>query len=166
MPFHRRPKSRWDLFSELINLPEETQQFIENLMRESPFIWRAPWLRWSRPVQEPMHGWIPVVDVIERKNEFLVRVELPGVEKEDVRVSVRKNTLIIEGERKSPPEIKEKDVEYYLCESVYGKFHREISLPVPVEAEKIKAVFKNGVLEIELPKAEKIKPKEIPIKTA
>ncbi len=110
---------------------------------------------------EDMGNWLPDVDIVEDKDRIDVQVDLPGMEKEDVKVSVEDNILTIKGERKSYTE--EKDKTYHQIERTYGKFTRSFSLPSTVDGSKIKANYKNGVLKIELPKAEAVKPKEIPV---
>ncbi len=116
---------------------------------------------WRRPIVET-RGWSPLVEMIDRKNEVLMRAELPGVKKEDIHVSVTGNLLTIEGERKQEEEVKEED--YYCCERSYGRFYREITLPAEIQKEKISSEYKEGILEIHMPKAEEVKPKEIEIK--
>lgn len=117
------------------------------------------------PMRRPLietRGWGPLVEMVDKKDEVLLRAELPGVKKEDIRVSVTGDLLTIEGERKQEAEIKEED--YYCCERSYGKFYREITLPAGINREKISSQYKDGVLEIHMPKAEEAKPKEIEIK--
>jgi HSP20 family protein len=99
--------------------------------------------------------------MFDRENEVVVRAEVPGMSKEDIDISVLGNTLTISGERKSEEEVKEDD--YYYCESSYGRFQRDISLPQGVKAEDIKASYKDGVLEVILPKKEEAKPKKIEV---
>jgi len=91
----------------------------------------------------------------------VVKAEIPSVEKENVRISLSDNMLTIKGETKKEEEVKEED--YYYSERSYGSFARTLSLPSKVKSDKIKASFKNGILEIHLPKAEEAKPKEIKI---
>ncbi len=110
---------------------------------------------------EDVGGWYPDVDVVESKDNIEVQVDLPGMEKDDIKVSVEDSVLTIKGERKAMKEEKEKN--YHQIERTYGTFTRSFSLPTSVEGEKIKANYKNGVLKIDLPKAEAVKPKEIPI---
>jgi len=107
-------------------------------------------------------GWGPLVEMVDKEDEILLKVELPGVKKGDIRVSVTGDVLTLEGERKQEAEVKEED--YYCCERSYGKFYREITLPAGINREKISSEYKDGVLEIHMPKAEEAKPKEIEIK--
>ena len=105
--------------------------------------------------------WAPRVDIHETDKEFLVDVEVPGMDKKDIKVEVRDNTLTIFGERTN--ERKTETTETYRVERNYGKFERSFSLPETVDGGKVTAKYNNGVLEIALPKTEKAKPKEIPI---
>ena len=96
-----------------------------------------------------MATWSPAIEVFERDNTFFVRAELPGLVKEDVKVTVVHDALAIEGERKFEKE--EKKEGFYRTERQYGTFYRRIALPEHLKAEAAKATFKNGVLEIEIP---------------
>jgi len=93
--------------------------------------------------------WAPQIEVFERDEKFIVRVDLPGLKKEDVKIEVTHDELTIEGERKLEKEEKEEGV--YRTERTYGRFFRRIELPEYVKAENAVAVFKSGVLEIEMP---------------
>ena len=93
--------------------------------------------------------WAPQLEVFERNEKFIIRVDLPGLKKEDVKIEVTHDELTIEGERKLEKEEKEEGV--YRTERTYGRFFRRIELPEYVKAENAVAVFKNGVLEIEMP---------------
>ena len=106
--------------------------------------------------------WTPAVEVVDKKDRLIVKAELPGIDKKDVKVNVENDYLTISGETKNEHEVKEK--EYYYSERSYGSFSRSIPLPVEIETGKIKAAYKKGVLTIDLPKSEKAKPKEIDVK--
>ena len=121
---------------------------------------RAVEALWRRAPTET-RGWGPAIDIIDQPDEILARAELPGMKKEDIHVSVTGDMLTIEGERKVEEKVEEKD--YYCCEGSYGKFHREFMLPVVVHKEKIISTYKDGILEVHLPKAEEVKPKEIEV---
>jgi len=103
----------------------------------------------------------PLVDVSEADEEFIVRAELPGLSEKDVKVSITENTLSIRGEKKHSKEEKEKT--FHRIERSYGAFERTFGLGTHVEPGKAKAMFKDGVLEIRLPKVGEEKAKEIPI---
>ena len=94
--------------------------------------------------------WAPALEVFERDNKFVVRAELPGLKKEDVKIEVTHDELTIEGERKLAKEEKEEGG-FYRTERRYGTFYRSISIPEHVKAEAAAATFKDGVLEIEMP---------------
>ena len=105
--------------------------------------------------------WVPAVDISEDDDNLYVDVDVPGMKKEDIKVSLEHNVLSLKGEKKQEKEVKEEN--YHRWERCYGSFSRAFELPIPVEANKIKANYRNGVLHVELPKAEEVKPKEIPI---
>ncbi|MBK7090436.1 MAG: Hsp20/alpha crystallin family protein [bacterium] len=113
-------------------------------------------------VVESEVGWVPRADVHETDETFLIQLDVPGIDKNDIKVKFEDNTLIVSGERKY--ENKEEDKNYRHVERIYGTFTRTLKLPKDVDAQKIAANYKNGVLEITLPKAEEVKPKEIEIK--
>lgn len=104
----------------------------------------------------------PALDVFEEKDEVVVKADLPGLSKEDIEVNLTGSALTIKGEKKKEEEIKDKD--YYRCERSYGSFIRSLELPCEVKADQVAASFKNGVLEIRLPKTEEAKKKEIKVK--
>jgi len=106
--------------------------------------------------------WSPLVDIIDEKDRIIAKAELPGVNKEDIKITFSDNTLSIRGERKEEKDTKKEN--YYCCERVHGSYSRTIALPVDIDRERIKSSFKNGVLEIVLPKAKESRPKEIEIK--
>jgi len=108
-----------------------------------------------------LEGWFPPVDVYEDKDNLLVKAELPGLKKEDIEISLHDGFLTLSGERKQ--EEKQENGGVYRSERCLGRFHRSISLPCSVVADKINATYKDGVLEVTLPKAEEAKPKQIPI---
>lgn len=104
----------------------------------------------------------PVVNVEETENEYLISAELPGMDKKDINISIEDNVLSISGEKKSESKTDEKN--YHRFERSYGKFYRSFELPHVVDRENIDASYKNGVLNISLPKAEEAKPKQIEVK--
>jgi HSP20 family protein len=106
-----------------------------------------------------LEGWFPAVDVDEDKDTLQVRAELPGMKKEDIEISLHEGFLNLSGERKS--EQKQEGAETYRSERWFGRFHRTISLPCGVDADKIKATYNDGILTVSLPKAEEAKPKQI-----
>ena len=108
--------------------------------------------------------WAPLVDITEDDKEYLIKAELPEVKKGDVKVRVEDGVLYISGERNSEKE--EKGKRYHRIERAYGSFTRTIELPAAVDAKKIEARFKDGVLEVTLPKTEEAKPKQIEVKVS
>lgn len=107
-------------------------------------------------------GWFPAMDVLEDKDQFIVKADLPGLKKDDIRVSCENGVLTIEGERKSETETKDKD--WHKVERSYGRFVRSLNLGQVVDQSRIKAQYKDGVLELALPKTETAKLKSIDIR--
>lgn len=105
--------------------------------------------------------WAPAADIYETENDFVLKVEIPGMKKEDVEVVVKDNVLSVKGEKKVEKEVKRED--YHRVESMTGTFNRRFSLPRNVNSKEIAATMKNGVLELRIPKAEEAKLKAIPI---
>ncbi len=104
----------------------------------------------------------PAVDIIERQNDYTIKAELPGVKKEDVKITVQNGVLTIRGEKKQEEE--KKGENYHRVERSYGSFQRSFTLPNSVSSEKIEASYDNGVLSVTLPKVEEAKPKEIEVR--
>lgn len=100
---------------------------------------------------------LPAVDIVDEKDQIKVKAELPGMKKEDVEITVDHETLMIKGEKKTEKEMKEKD--YIRSERYYGSFIRTFTLPAVVDSTKVNASYKDGILEIVLPKKEGAKPK-------
>ncbi|PMP69173.1 MAG: molecular chaperone [Thermodesulfobacterium geofontis] len=134
---------------------------LQELKREMDRIWQEffgkGWLT------ERFEGieWVPAIDVSETDNEIVVKVDVPGVNPEDIEISLSDNVLVIKGEKKKEEE--EKKENFYRMERYYGSFMRSIQLPCEVEEEKISATYKNGVLKIVLPKKPEEKKKVIKI---
>jgi HSP20 family protein len=119
-----------------------------------------PWWPWPRG--ESMEIATPAVDLYEEKDDIVVKAELPGIEKDNVEVNLSNHHLTIKGEKKKEEEVKEEN--YYRSERTYGAFFRTVELPADVQGEKVKASFKNGILEVRLPKTEEAKTREIKVK--
>lgn len=145
----------------VVNPFEEMEQFMERI---APSGWMRPW-RWEWPswsgFAAPFEGRMPKMDVIDRDNEIVVRAELPGVDKKDLDVSMTDNTVTIKGETRK--EEKEEKGDYYRCEISEGSFSRTVTLPSDVDASKAQARFKDGMLELTLPKAEGSKRRTIKV---
>jgi HSP20 family protein len=116
------------------------------------------------PWGERERGWAPAVDMVDRKDELVLRADLPGLEEKDIEVTVHDGSVTIRGERKEEAEEKKED--YYCSERSYGVFARTLPLPTGIDADKVKATFKSGVLEVHLPKAKEAKGRKIEIKAA
>jgi HSP20 family protein len=140
---------------------EEIDHLLENVF---PRRWLRPWQRawpdWNE-LAAPFEGRYPRVDVIDRDDEIMVRAEVPGVEKQDLDVSMTDDTLTIKGSAKR--EEKEEKGDYYRCEISRGGFARTVLLPSNVDGTKARAMFKDGILEVVLPKAEKSKRRTIAV---
>jgi HSP20 family protein len=117
----------------------------------------------GREMADEKLGWLPPVDVINRKAETMVRMDLPGLEEKDIEVRIEDNVLTVRGQRQGGTE--DKGDEYYKCERWAGAFSRSLVLPPGIDADKIKAIFTNGVLEITFPKTKEAKGKKIDINT-
>ncbi len=139
---------RWDPFRDLMNIQER----VGRLLADAPSRWGT---------EEGYGAWAPAVDIFEKGEDLVIRAELPGVDRNDIDVRVENGVLILRGERKHSEEIEDKNA--YRMERVYGSFARSFSLPTTVDASKISANLKDGVLEVVLPKAEEAKPKKVTI---
>jgi len=107
-------------------------------------------------------AWNPAVDVVEHDDSFVIEAELPGMNKDDIKISVTNDVLTIRGEKKIEKEDKKKN--YHRTERSYGSFSRTFALPGNVKAEKVDAEFNNGILTVTVPKSEEAKPKQIDVK--
>lgn len=119
--------------------------------------------RLRAPVSEALEGslWSPAVDIVETDNEIVLRADLPGVEPKDVDIQVQNGTLTLKGERKFESDVKEDN--FRRVERVYGSFVRSFALPQTVDPEHVAAEYRNGVLEVKLPKRPEAKPKQIKV---
>ena len=142
---------RWDPFRDVAALQER----INRIFNESFGRSRDP------DDEVSLYDWNPPVDIYETTDGIVLKIELPGVNKEDVSVEIKDNVLTLKGERLLDPKIK--DENYYRKERSFGKFHRSCSLQDPIKSNLIKALFKDGVLTIEVPRPEAEKPKRITV---
>lgn len=132
-----------------------------NRIRNEIFrIFEDPFAPFS-PATSFFEGWEPNIDIYEDSDKISVKAELPGMKKEDIDISLTGNTLTVAGERKSEEEHKEG--EQYRSERYFGRFQRSITLPQAVDAKKIQAAYKDGVLTVTLPKTEEAKSRKIEI---
>jgi len=134
---------------------EKVQDLFDRL-----FPWDRPWLRGLEPL-DTNGEWRPAIDFREEKEQFTLRADLPGVKKEDLKISIDGDLLTLRGETKE--ERQEKSDNDLYCERFSGCFSRTIRLPNQIERDKVSASLKNGVLELRLPKKEDLKVKEIAI---
>lgn len=139
---------RWEPFAGLGNVRSIFNDLLDGNFDRS----------WAQP---SISKWYPAVDVLEGKDSYLIRTELPGMKREDMKVEIKDGTLVLSGERKS--EKPAEGVEYRHAERVNAKFWRSFSLPETVKQDSIEATYKDGVLEIRLPKAEEVKPRQIEV---
>jgi HSP20 family protein len=137
---------RRDPFQELLNLRDDMDRLFDT------FFGRAP--------EENGGFWSPTVDIEEDNENYLVKAELPGITKDDIKISVRGNLITLSGERRHTSETKT----FHRIERSYGRFSRTITLPSDVDSDKVKAIYKDGIVMVILPKPESTKPKEIEVK--
>lgn len=135
---------------------------VSRLRREMDRLWEDFFGPGRRALQPMTETWMPAIDVSESGDKITVKAEVPGMEAKDIEISMVGDTLTVKGEKKSEKE--EKAENYHMMERSYGSFVRSFRLPAPVNADKIEANYKNGVLTITCPKKEEVKPKAIEIK--
>ena len=136
---YQRPGLAWPTFGRLASLQDELDRLFES----------------------PLQAWAPALDVHEDKDGYTIRVELPGLKREDIEVSLQDGALVISGERKIET-IKE-DTEIHRQERYFGRFSRALTLPTAMSGDQVKAAYKDGILTVTLPKAEEAKPKQITV---
>ena len=141
-------------FRELSRMEQEMEDMFGRFFRGWP---------WPRGEAEKL-GSAPSVDVIDHKNEVVLRADLPGLTEKDIELTLQEGAVTIRGQRKEEREAKEED--YYCCERWSGSFSRSLMLPPGVETEKASATFKNGVLEIHFPKTKEAETRKIEVKAA
>jgi HSP20 family protein len=140
----------WDPFRELGEFPVELNRLLGRPLL--PATWLAP---------KNGGQWFPEVDITEEKERILVKADVPGMKQEEISVEVADGILTIKGERKRETETK--DAKTYRVERSYGSFLRSFTLPAGVDAAKVNAAYKNGVLEVTLPKLAEAKAKQIKV---
>jgi len=141
----------WDPLRDLSSIQEKMNQLFEDTFTKTR----------GRGEGLSTGMWTPAVDIYETENSVVVKAELPGVEKDKIGVEVKDGILTLHGERKFEKEVKEEN--YHRIERAYGTYHRSFSLPSSVAQDKISAKFKDGVLEVELPKKAQARPKQIKV---
>jgi len=147
---------RWNPAKEIDSMRKDMENIFHGFFDPFPVRRHGGW-----PVVTERGVNVPGIEMYDRKGEIVARVELPGVDRKDLDLTVTKDSLTIKGESKKGEEVKEE--EYYLSELTYGSFSRTVGLPVEVDNEKAKATFKDGILEIVMPKKEEAKAREIKI---
>jgi HSP20 family protein len=140
--------TRWDPFRGLSTLQDEVNRLFDSTFK-------------GNSGSSTLTAWAPAVDIYETENELVVKADLPDVPEKDIDVRVENNMLTIRGERKYDQTVKEDN--YLRVERSYGAFSRSFSLPNTVNTEAIQASYKNGVLQIELPKRAESKPKQVKV---
>lgn len=140
--------TRWDPFQEMLNLRRTVDRLFDNASADRD---------WA---ESPV--WGLAVDMVENKDEFIVKASVPGINPDDLDISYSDDTLTIKGEIKQDKEVKED--QYHMRERRYGSFVRSIALPTKIKGDSIEASYQNGVITLRLPKAEEVKPKRIAIK--
>jgi HSP20 family protein len=153
------PLIRWNPTRELGSFPSDilSMQREMNRMFDSLFHSGLP-----DETALPPTTWSPAVDIAEHDDGYVVKMEIPGVDKNDVKITMQDNTLTVRGEKKQERESRGSN--YHRVERSFGAFQRSFTLSSSVKPEKIDASFKDGILNIELPKAEESKPKQIDVK--
>jgi HSP20 family protein len=142
---------KWNPWREMPAVPGRLNRFFDD-----------PFFRLSHLADDSQMGmWNPAVDLYEKDDHFMIKAELPGVDKNDIKIDLKDRRLTLSGERTYDNEVKEEN--YYRRERTYGKFQRAFTLPADVDSEKIKANYKDGVLQIEVPKPEEKKAKQVTI---
>ncbi len=146
---------KWNPAKELLNMEREFNRMFNTLSSRFG-------LREGEDEDFENAVWMPLTDIIEEDDKYILRMDLPGVDKKDVKISYANGELQISGERKQEKE--SKNATYHRIERAYGKYYRSFSLPEKILEDKIEAQFKDGSLTITIPKAEEAKPKEIEVK--
>jgi HSP20 family protein len=149
-----RPLRSAEQFRPVRDFEEMARRFEEDIVRPTM---RAVWER----IPEDVKGWSPAVDVFEKGDTIVVRVELPGLKQESIDVSVSEDVLTVKGERNRETAVRAE--EYYRNEIAWGSFYRSISLPEMVQTENIDAVYMDGILVVSLRKAQGAKPKKVSV---
>jgi len=140
--------NRWDPFNEMLTLREAMSQLLEDSVVSPSKLSHGP-------------GFAPALDLSETEDAFVVEAALPGLKPEDVQVTFENNVLTIKGEVRQEAEDKKRN--YHRVERRYGAFQRSIGLPSTVRADAIQASLTNGVLRLDIPKAEEVKPRRISV---
>lgn len=144
---------RWSPMREMVSLRDEMNRLFERTFDDVPL---AQW--------QSSSNWGLAVDIAENDDAFIVKASVPGINPDDLDITISDNVLSIKGEYKSDETINEE--KYYIRERRYGSFGRSVTLPIPVNADNVEANYEGGVLTLTVPKAEEVKPRRITIKAA
>jgi len=141
---------KWDPLRDLLSIQDRMNRLFEQTLTRSQ-------------AEEGITAstWSPAVDIYETPETIIMKADLPGLSREDIEIQIRDNTLTLRGERRFAKDVQQEN--YLRIERAYGAFQRNFTLPATVQQDKIRAVFRDGVLELTLPKAEEAKPKKIAI---
>lgn len=137
---------------------------LNTLRNEIDRLFEEPLAELTRGTQQFLGGWLPAVDLYESKDNVIVRAEMPGMKKEEIEINLHEGVLTISGERKADET--HKDAEVCRSERFLGRFQRTIALPGSVQADKVTASYKDGILTVTLPKTEESKPRQIEVKVS
>jgi HSP20 family protein len=140
----------WEPFREVSTMREDVERLFDSMLSRYPR-------------ERAQAVWAPSIDVEETNDAMIIRAELPGMKREDIKVTVAEDTVTISGERKYESE--QKDRTFHRVERAYGSFQRTIALPLSVQGDKAEASCEAGVLDLVLPKAERVKAREITIES-
>lgn len=141
---------KWKPFGDLLSMHDRINRLFEDEFYGD-----------QKRSESSLASWYPTTDIYETKDEYVFKLEIPGLSKDDVKIELNNNTLSLKGERKEEKEVKKED--YHRIESFSGTFSRSFSLPKNVDAGKVNATLKDGILEVRIGKAEAVSTKEIPI---
>lgn len=141
---------KWDPFRDLLSIQDRMNKLFEQTLSRS---------RAEEGIAPST--WTPAVDIYETPEAIVLQADLPGLRREDIDIQIQDNTLALRGERRFAKDVREEN--YLRIERAYGAFQRSFTLPATIQQENIRAVFRDGILELTLPKAEEAKPKKIAI---
>ena len=141
---------KWDPFRDLLSIQDRMNKQFEQTMSRS---------RTEEGIAAST--WTPAVDIYETTEAIVMQADLPGLRREDIDIQIQDNTLTLRGERRFAEDAQEEN--YLRIERAYGAFQRSVTLPATGSLERIRAVFRDGILELTLPKAEEAKPKKIAV---
>jgi HSP20 family protein len=144
--------ARWTPYRDVMSVRDEMNRLFNDFFGRGSSSEEGTWFSGA---------WSPAVDIYETDEALVLKAELPGFSKDDINIELKENTLFIKGERKRQDEVKEGN--YHRMERVYGAFQRSFVLPTTVEQDKVKASYKDGILELHLPKVQAAQPKRIAV---